>query len=86
MWNEQYITMKGNICDVLASLRKLTNIIPQKKLCSVYYAIVESELHYPTKIGAVFHKQNSILSNTYRTRPDQYRKAPDIRMIGHMTG
>ena len=44
-WDEQFKTVKNKICGGLASLKKLRNILPQSKLCSVYYAIVESHLH-----------------------------------------
>ena len=45
-WDEQFKTVKNKICGGLASLKKLKNILPQSKLCSVYYAIVESHLRY----------------------------------------
>ena len=37
-------------CGGLASLKKLKNIIPQSKLCTVYYAIVESHIRYADEI------------------------------------
>ena len=40
------LSVKSKICGGLASLKKLQNILPQSKLCSVYYAIVESHLRY----------------------------------------
>ena len=49
-WDEHFNTVKGKICDGLASLKKLKNIIPQNNLCSVYYAIVESHLRYANEI------------------------------------
>ncbi len=45
-WDEQFKTVKNKICGGLASLKKLKNILPQSKLCSVYYAIIESHLRY----------------------------------------
>ena len=48
-WGEHFNTVKGKICGGLASLKKLKNIIPHK-LCSVYYAIVESHLRYANEI------------------------------------
>ena len=45
-WDEQFKSVKSKICGRLASLKKLKNILPQSKLCCVYYAIVESHLHY----------------------------------------
>ena len=45
-WDEQFKTVKNKICGGLASLKKLKNSLPQSKLCSVYYAIVESHLRY----------------------------------------
>lgn len=40
-WDEQFKTFKNKICGGLASLKKLKNILPHSKLCSVYYAIIE---------------------------------------------
>ena len=40
------LSVKSKICGGLASQKKLKNILPQSKLCSVYYAIVESHLRY----------------------------------------
>ena len=45
-WDEQFKSIKSKICGGLASLKKLKNILPQSKLCSVYYAMVESHLRY----------------------------------------
>ena len=45
-WDEQFKSVKSKICGGLASLKKLKNIFPQSKLCSVNYAIVESHLRY----------------------------------------
>ena len=50
LWDEQYITVRGKIYGGLASLKKLKDIYRQKKLCSVYYAIVESHLCYANEI------------------------------------
>ena len=55
-WDEQYNTLKGKIYGGLSSLKKLKNIIPQTKLCSVYYAIVESHLRYANEIWGSFPK------------------------------
>ena len=44
--DEQFRSVKSKICGGLASLKKLKNILPQSKLCRVYYAIVESHLRY----------------------------------------
>ena len=49
-WDEQYKTLKGKICGGFSSLEKLKSIIPQTKLCIVYYAIVESHLRYANDI------------------------------------
>ena len=43
-WDEQFKSIKNKICGGLASLNKPKNILPQSKLCCVYYAIVESHL------------------------------------------
>ena len=40
-WDEQFKSVKSKICGGLTSLKKLQNILPQSKLRSVYYAIVE---------------------------------------------
>ena len=40
------LSVKSEICGGLVSLKKLKNILPQSKLCIVYYAIVESHLRY----------------------------------------
>ena len=44
--DKQFKTVKNKICGGLTSLKKLKKILPQSKLCSVYYAIVESHLRY----------------------------------------
>ena len=49
-WHEQYKIVKGKIYGGLSSLKKLKNMIPQTKLCSVYYAIVESHLRYADEV------------------------------------
>ena len=41
-WDDQFKIVKSKICAGLASLKKLKNILPQSKLGSIYYAIVES--------------------------------------------
>ena len=45
-WEEQFKSVKSKIRGGLASLKKLKNILPHSKLCSVYYAIVENHLRY----------------------------------------
>ena len=45
-WDDQFKIVKSKFCARLASLKKLKNILPQSKLGSVYYAIVESYLRY----------------------------------------
>ena len=49
-WDEQYNTLKGKIYGGRSSLKKLKNIIPKRKLCSVYYAIIERHLRYTNEI------------------------------------
>ena len=44
--DEQFKSVKSKICGGLVSLKKLKDILPQSKLCSVYNAIVESYLRY----------------------------------------
>ena len=45
-WKEQYKTIKNKLKGGLSSLRKLKNILPQKKLDQVYKALFESHLRY----------------------------------------
>ncbi len=45
-WKEQYKTVKNKLKGGLGSLRKLKNILPQKKLDQVYKALFESHLRY----------------------------------------
>ena len=49
-WDEQYKAVKKKICGGLASLKKLKNVVPQKELSAVYYAIFESHLRYANVI------------------------------------
>ena len=44
-WEERYKIYEGKVYGGLSRLKKL-NIIPQAKMYSVYYAIVESHLRY----------------------------------------
>ena len=45
-WDDQFKIVKSKICGRPASLKKPKNILPQSKLRSFYYAIVESHLRY----------------------------------------
>ena len=45
-WDKQFKAVKNKIYGGLASLKKLKNILPQSKLGSVYYVIVESHFRY----------------------------------------
>ena len=56
LWHEQYKIVKGKIYGGLSSLKQLNNMIPQTKLCSVYYAIVESHLRYANEVWGSFPK------------------------------
>ena len=49
-WDEQYKIVKGKIYRGLSSLKKLKDMIPQTKLCSVYYAIVEIHLRHANEV------------------------------------
>ena len=62
-WDEQYKTLKGKIYGGLSSLKMLKNIIPQTKLCSVYYAIYAM----PMKYGVAFQELNLMLCNACKT-------------------
>ena len=44
--DKQFKSVKSKIFGEITSLKKLKNVLPQSKLCSVYYAIVESHLRY----------------------------------------
>ena len=58
-WDEQFKSVKSKIYGGLASLRNLKNILPQSKLCSVYYASVESHFRYADVIwGNVSSEKN----------------------------
>ena len=45
-WDEQYKRVKGKMSVGLSALKRLKNILPQSKLHSVYYALVECHLRY----------------------------------------
>ena len=45
-WKEQYKTIKNKLKGDLSSLRKLKNILPQRKLYQVYKALFENHLRY----------------------------------------
>ena len=45
-WYEQFKSVKSKICGGFASLKNLKDILLQSKLCSVYYAFVESYVRY----------------------------------------
>ena len=70
IWNgTSNLKLKNKIYGGLASLKKLKKILPQSKPCSVYYAIIESHLHYTDVIWAVFQRENSKLSKDYKIEP-----------------
>ena len=45
-WEEQYKTVKNKLKEGISSLRKLKDILPQRKLEIVYKALFESHLRY----------------------------------------
>ena len=45
-WNDHFKLLKGTVAACLSSLKKLKNILPQSKLCSIYQALVESHIRY----------------------------------------
>ena len=45
-WEEQYKTVKNKLKGGISSLRKLKDILPQRKLEQVYKALFESHLRY----------------------------------------
>lgn len=70
-WNDHFKLLKGKITAGLSSLKKLNNILPQSKLCSVYRALVESHIRYAdvvwanlskTKLQTLQHFQDRALS------------------------
>ena len=56
-WKDQYKTIKNKLKGGLSSLRKLKNILPQRKLAQVYKALFEIHLRYDNIVW-------SALSNT----------------------
>ena len=50
-WDDQFKIVESKTCVGLASLKKLKNNLPQSKLGSVYFAIVESHLRYAEVIS-----------------------------------
>ena len=70
-WDEQFKRVNGKISGGLAALKKLKNVIPQFRLCNIYYALIESHLRYAdviwsslskTKIAALQHLQDRACS------------------------
>ena len=45
-WNDHFKLLTGKVAAGFSSLKKLKNILPQSKLCSVYQALVESHIRY----------------------------------------
>ena len=45
-WEKQYKTVKNKLKRGISSLRKLKDILPQRKLEKVYKALFESDLRY----------------------------------------
>ena len=45
-WEEQYKAVRNKLKGGISSLRKLKDILPQRKLEQVYKALFESHLHY----------------------------------------
>ena len=65
-WDEQFEAAKSKICGGLSALKKLKDIIPQSQLCSVFHAIVESNLRYADAIwGSLSKKQLDTLQHLY---------------------
>ena len=64
-WKEQYKTIKNTLTGGLSSLRKLKNILPQRKLDQVCKALFESHLRYGN-IGVLFPTPNYPNFNDYR--------------------
>ena len=67
--DEQLKSVKSKICGGLASLKKMKNILPQSKLCSVYYDIVESHLRYAYIIWGSLPARKSKLSQDCTIEP-----------------
>ena len=57
-WDDQFEIIKSKICRGLASVKKLKNILPQSKLGSFYYAIVECHLRYADAIWGSSNEKN----------------------------
>ena len=45
-WNDHFKLVKGQVAAGLSSLKKLKNILPLSKLCSVYQALAEIHIRY----------------------------------------
>ena len=72
-WEEQLKRTEDKMSGGLVALKKLKSIIPQSQLCYVYYALIESQLHYAdviwsglskTILAAVLRFQDGLLNNT----------------------
>ena len=64
-WKEQYKAIKNKLKGDLSSIRKLKNILPQRKIEQVYKALFESHLRYGN-IGVLFPIPNYPNCNDYR--------------------
>ncbi len=65
-WDEQFKAIKTKISAGLTSLKKLKNILPQSKLCCVFYSIIESHLRYANVIwGSLWNTKIETLQRLY---------------------
>ena len=55
-WDGQLKRVNGKISGGLAALKKLKNVIPQFRLCNIYYALIESHLRYADVIWSSLSK------------------------------
>ena len=53
--DEQFKAVKSKICSGLSTMKKLEDAMLQSQLCSVFHAIIESNLHYAKVIGTISH-------------------------------
>ena len=67
-WKEQYKTIKNKLKGGLSSLRKLKNILPQKKLDQVYKALFESHLRYDDIVWSSLSNTNMSQLQRLQTR------------------
>ena len=59
-WDEQFKRVRSKIHTGLMSLQRLKSILPQGRLCCVYYGLVESHLRYGDVVWVSMNKSKII--------------------------